>query len=48
MSSNPLKPLRIMLIAILILLFFQYELGIEVNFSNPASIPPFGFSIPQI
>jgi len=37
-----------MLIAILILLFFQYELGIQVNFSNLAAIPPFGFSIPQI
>ena len=48
MSSNQLKPLRIMLIAILILLFFQYELGIQVNFSNLAAIPPFGFSIPQI
>src|SRR5271157_4762827 len=44
MSSNPLRPLRIMLIAILILLFFQYELGITVNFANPASIPPFNFS----
>ncbi|HEY9152501.1 MAG TPA: hypothetical protein VIN60_06410 [Anaerolineales bacterium] len=48
MPSNPLKPLRILLIVILILLFFQYELGIQVNFSNPAAIPPFGFSIPQI
>jgi hypothetical protein len=48
MSSNQLKPLRIMLIAILVLLFFQYELGIQVNFSNLAAIPPFGFSIPQI
>ena len=48
MSSNPLKPLRVMLIAILILLFFQYELGITVNFSNLPSIPAFGFSILQI
>jgi hypothetical protein len=37
-----------MLIAILVLLFFQYELGIQVNFSNLAAIPPLGFSIPQI
>ncbi len=48
MSSNQLKPLRFMLIAILVLLFFQYELGIQVNFSNLAAIPPFGFFIPQI
>ena len=48
MSSNQLKPLRFMLMAILVLLFFQYELGIQVNFSNLAAIPPFGFSIPQI
>ena len=48
MPSNSLKPLRILLIAILILLFFQYELGIQVNFSNLAAISPFGFSIPQI
>ena len=44
MSSNQLKPLRFMLIAILVLLFFQYELGITVNFANPAAIPPFSFS----
>ena len=44
MSSNPLKPLRVMLIAILVLLFFQYELGMAVNIANPASIPPFNFS----
>ena len=45
MSSNSLKPLRILLIATLILLFFQYESGITVNFANPASIAPFDFSI---
>jgi len=44
MSSNPLRPLRVMSIAILILLFFQYELGITVNFANPAAIAPFNFS----
>lgn len=45
MSSNPLKPLRVMLIAILILSFLQYELGIAVNFANPAAIAPFNFSV---
>ncbi len=44
MSSNSLKSLRVMLIAILILSFSQYELGISVNFANPAAIPPFNFS----
>ncbi|MFZ1043601.1 MAG: hypothetical protein WCA79_05230 [Anaerolineales bacterium] len=44
MSSNPLKPLRILLIAILVLLFLQYELGMAVNIANPAAIPPFNFS----
>ena len=45
MSSNQLKPLRVMLIAILILSFFQYELGITVNFANPAAISRFNFSV---
>jgi len=44
MSSNQLKPLRVVLIAILIVLFFQYELGITVSFANPAAIAPFSFS----
>jgi hypothetical protein len=44
MSSDRLKPLRVMLIAILIVLFFQYELGITVSFANPAAIPPLSFS----
>ena len=46
MPSNQLQALRAMLIAIFVLLFFQYELGITVNFANPASISPFSFSIP--
>ena len=29
----------------LIMLFFQYELGITVNFANPAAISPFNFSV---
>ena len=45
MSSNSLKPIRALLIAILILLFLQYELGIAVNFTNPSSISPFTFSV---
>ena len=45
MSSNPLRPLRALVIAILILLFFEYELGITVNFANPAAISPFSFSV---
>jgi hypothetical protein len=48
MSSNPLKPLRVTVIVILFLLFIQYEFGMAVNIANPASIPPFSFSIPQI
>ncbi len=44
MTTN-LKPLRILVIVILVLLAIQYEFGMAVNIANPPSIPPFSFSI---
>ncbi len=48
MQTNRLKALRILLIIILVLLGLQYELGMIVNMSNPAAIPPFPFSRPAV
>ena len=45
MSSSQLKPLRIMTMFMIVLLFLQYELGIATIMADPASIPPFSFSI---
>lgn len=45
MPSNQFKSLRIMVVIMLVLLFLQYELGISTIMADPASIPPFGFSI---
>jgi hypothetical protein len=42
--SDQFKSLRIMVIVILVMLLFEYELGITVMMSNPPSIPPFNFS----
>lgn len=44
MSPN-LKPVRITAMVMLALLFLQYELGMTTIMSDPASIPPFDFSI---
>ena len=49
MSSNRNKPLRRMVIALLVLLGIQYELGMAVNLSpDLPSLPPFNFSLAQI
>ena len=48
MKPTQFKPLRILIVVILILLAMQYEFGMAVNISNPPSIPPFGFSISAI
>ncbi|HEY5157462.1 MAG TPA: hypothetical protein VII93_05805 [Anaerolineales bacterium] len=45
MSSSPLRHLRIMTLVMIVSLFLQYELGIATIIANPASIPPFKFSI---
>ena len=45
MSSNQLKYLRITTVVMIVSLFWQYELGIATIMANPASIPPFSFSI---
>ena len=45
MTSSPLKLLRIMTVVMIVSLFLQYELGIATIIANPASIPPFSFSI---
>jgi hypothetical protein len=44
MSSKKYIPTRIMIMVILALLAFQYELGMAVNIANPKPIPPFGLS----
>ncbi len=48
MSSKLVKPLRILVIIILVMLALQYELGITVIMSNPPSINPFPFSIQAV
>ena len=45
MPSSPLKHLRVITLVMIVSLFLQYELGIATIIANPASIPPFGFSI---
>lgn len=37
--------LRVMVIALLVLLAFQFELGMAVNIANPPTMPPFRFSM---
>ncbi len=48
MVSKLVKPLRVLVIIVLVMLFFQYELGIQVIMSNPPSINPFPFSIQAV
>ena len=43
--SDQYRSLRNMVIIILVMLLFQYELGITVIMSNPPSISPFNFSV---
>lgn len=44
MSSKRLTAARVMVIVLLILLAFQFELGMAVNIANPKPIPPFSLS----
>ena len=44
MSAKRLLVLRFLVVAILVLLAFQFELGMAVTMSDPPAIPPFGFS----
>ncbi len=48
MTSKRIKALRVLVIIILVMLAFQYELGIQVIMSNPPAINPFAFSIPAV
>jgi hypothetical protein len=48
MSKNSIKGLQITVIAVLVLLTFQFELGMAANLSNLPSPSPFGFSFPNI
>ena len=48
MSTNQFRVLRGSIIAMQILLFLQFELGMTVNMSDPPAIPPFAFSLPQV
>jgi hypothetical protein len=44
MSSKRLTEARVMVIVLLVLLAFQFELGMAVNIANPKPIPPFSLS----
>jgi hypothetical protein len=44
MSAKRLLVLRILVIVLLVLLAFQFELGMAVNIANPPSIAPIAFS----
>lgn len=44
MPANSLKVLRISVVVLLVLLFFQYEFGIAINIANPSPQPAFSFS----
>ncbi len=48
MVSNRFKSLRVIVMIILALPAFQYELGMAVNIANPASIDAFSFSLPKV
>ena len=48
MAANPLKSLRIAVIALLVFLAIQFEFGMAVNLANPPSIPPFPFSFSTV
>jgi hypothetical protein len=45
MSSKRFVLIRIIVIVLLVLLAFQFELGMAVNIANPSSIPPFRLSL---
>ena len=49
MKTDPFKPLRVIVVITLVLLFFQFELGMAVNLSpNLPQLSPFGFSLGKI
>ena len=48
MSFIQSKHLRIVAIVMIVVLFVQYEFGIATIMANPASIPPFSFSIATV
>lgn len=45
MSVKRAVGLRVTVIVLLVLLAFQYELGMAVNIASPPTIPPFRFSL---
>jgi hypothetical protein len=45
MTKKQFLPTRIIVMVILALLAFQYELGMTVNIANPKPIPPFVLSL---
>ncbi len=48
MSSNRVRALRPLVIIMLVLLAFQYELGMAVNISNPPSLPQVSRSLSAV
>ena len=45
MSVKRVLILKVMVIALLVLLAFQFELGMAVNIENPPALPAFRFSL---
>jgi len=45
MIVKRVRILKVMVIALLVLLAFQFELGMAVNIANPPTIPAFRFSL---
>ncbi|MGZ6315996.1 MAG: hypothetical protein ACXWNQ_01945 [Anaerolineales bacterium] len=48
MSTKPHLVLRIIVMVILALLAFQFELGMAVNVAKQPTLPPFGFSLGRV
>ena len=48
MSTHQFKPLRIVVVTILVFLVIQFEFGMAINLSGPPSIPPFDFSFTNL
>jgi hypothetical protein len=48
MSTKRLLAARVLVIILLVLLAFQYELGITLNIANPKPIPPYGLSLTAV
>ncbi len=48
MATDTYRPLRVNLIALIVLLALQFELGMAVNLSDLHTVPAFGFSVSAV